>query len=74
MKAKELLSQECNRYTNGECRTFNCIRRAGWIRGPYDPNIATCEYHEAIKEIEILESKIEKLDEENENLIREIEY
>lgn len=60
-KVKELLSKECNRYVNGQCTTYSCIRRAGWVRGPYDPNIATCEYHEAIKEIEQLEKYVDEL-------------
>lgn len=62
IKAKEILSKQCNRYVNGLCTTAECLKRAGWNRfqcntiEEYDKCIekATCEYHEAILEIDSL--------------------
>jgi hypothetical protein len=62
MKSLDLLSKQCNKYTNGQCGTLACLQRGGYNRKnpklPIDLNMATCEYHEAILEILDLKRKI----------------
>ena len=58
MKAIKLLSKECNKYVNGSCMNEGCLVRGGYKRGDAVVNLdmATCEFHEAIQEIKLLQS------------------
>ena len=55
-RATELLKSECNRYVNGQCSTRRCVvrgmKRTGMTFPLTDYAVATCEHHEAVREIE----------------------
>lgn len=64
-KAAELMKMECNRYVNGRCTTRRCVVRAmerSGLRFPLtDPDVATCEHHEAVQEIERARDLVRRL-------------
>ncbi len=76
-KAEQILSKQCNRYTNGQCMTLSCLERGGYDRKaaalkqntPVDYqniiNCATCEIHEAILEVRAIESEVESWQKHN---------
>lgn len=71
-KAEKLLSKECMRYIAGECRSTHCLIRGGYNlknRGPFNPEIATCEYHEAIIELKVAQRNAEIVREDFENAL-----
>lgn len=41
---EQFLKENCNRLANGQCQTFACLKRGGYIRGGLlaNYNIATC--------------------------------
>src|SRR5687767_11846150 len=56
MNTTEYLKSQCNRYANSECTTLSCMKRGGFVPGvPATPEIATCEYHESITALELLD-------------------
>ena len=70
MKALNLLGRNCNKYANGVCQTVACLPHdsLGKLVKPIDFSKATCEYSEAIEELEkiwsenqVLKFKMEKL-------------
>ena len=69
MKALNLLGLHCNKYANGICQNAICLERGmGRLNKPIDYSKATCEYSEAIEELEkiwsenqVLKFKMEKL-------------
>lgn len=45
----DYLRSQCSRFISGQCTTLRCIRRGGYSgSGGYNPEIATCEYWEAV--------------------------
>lgn len=70
-KAAALLKAECNRYVNGNCMTRRCIVR-GMDRAKMtfpltDYAVATCEWHEAVLEMERARDLIDCLIENDPN-------
>lgn len=65
MSAIELLKAECNRYVNGLCSTRRCVKRGMEVTGATFPltdyAVSTCEYHEAVQEIERLSAELQKM-------------
>lgn len=65
MAAIDILKAECNRYVNGRCTTARCVKRgmtaAGMTFPLTDYAVATCEYHEAVQEVETLRNLVECL-------------
>ena len=62
IKAKEILSKQCNRYVNGLCTSGVCITRGAQQRNITDItelywSLSTCEAHEAILELDSLLNK-----------------
>lgn len=70
-KAIRLLKQECNRYVNGNCSTASCIRRGMQETGATFPlanyEVATCDHHKAVREIEQARELIDCLIENDPN-------
>ena len=54
----EFLKSKCNRYTNGFCHTLACLKRGGYKGGSFKDDIATCEYHEVVQELEDLRDEL----------------
>lgn len=53
MNNDEFLKSQCNRYVNGYCSTRKCLVRGGWKVG-MNQDVATCESHEILVELESL--------------------
>ena len=57
------LKDQCNRYKNGRCQTLSCLKRGGYDRvAPVCYDIATCEAHEVLCELESLREECRLLD------------
>ena len=70
MRGIEWLKSQCNRYKNGQCTTLKCLQDGGYIRGDNLANhdIATCEPHEILIELEELKDEIKSLERDIYNL------
>lgn len=70
-QALRLLKAECNRYTNGHCSTAACVRRGMKATDATFPladyAVATCGYHEAVREVERLREMVNCLIENDPN-------
>lgn len=60
---REWLKTQCNRYVNGICSTRRCLVRGGHESGsgPVDFDVATCEHHELINQLDRLTGALGKI-------------
>lgn len=52
----DLLKEQCNRYVNGQCALRKCLVRGGYVGPPVNYDAATCEFHDAVKAIQALQT------------------
>ena len=62
-KNEEWLKGQCNRYVNGQCNTLKCLTRGNGGKRPKasDYNLASCEAHEVLLELEELRDECKSM-------------